>query len=105
MLHLGKTAKYVRESKRLTLRAAAAQLGISHVHLYNIEINKTAPSMQLLDKFREVFGVDLAVLAWCLHGDASRLPPAVRAPMEALAAAWREELGPIAEENQVAEAN
>lgn len=105
MIHLGKTAKRVRESKNLSLRAAAEQLEISHVHLYNIEINKTAPSIQLLDKFREVFGVDLAVLAWCLHGDASRLPAAVRGPMEALAAAWRDELGLTADESQVAEAD
>jgi transcriptional regulator with XRE-family HTH domain len=105
MIHLGKTARYVREHKGLTLRAAAQQLEISHVHLCNIENNKAAPSLQLLDKFREVYGIDLAVLAWCLHGDVSRLPPAVRAPMEALAAAWREELGPIAEENQVAGAD
>jgi hypothetical protein len=96
MIHLGQTARYVREHKKMTLREAAAKLGISHVHLCNIENNHAAASLQLLDKVKEVYGVDLMVLAWCLHGDPERLPPSVREPMKALAAAWRKELGDIA---------
>ena len=101
MLFLGKTARYVRERKGLTTRAAADLLSISHAHLINIENNKAAPSMALLDKFREVFGIDLPVLAWCLYGDPKALPQAVRGPMEALARAWRAELGDVAEKSMV----
>src|SRR3954466_8823377 len=93
MLLLGKTARYVRERKGLTTRAAAELLDISHAHLINIENNKAAPSMALLDRFRHVFGVELPVLTWCLHGDPEERPARVRAPMKALADAWRKELG------------
>src|SRR5262249_50712372 len=93
MIHLGKTARYVRERKKLTLREAAARLSISHVHLCNIENNHAVASLQLLEKMKEVYGVDLMVLAWCLHGDPDRLPASVRGPMKALAKAWRNELG------------
>ena len=95
MIHIGKTAKYVRERKGLTLRGAAAALGISHVHLSNIENNEATTSLPQLDKFREVYGVDLVVLAWCLFGDIEKLPVAVRGPMKALGEAWKKELGEI----------
>src|SRR4051794_34198969 len=95
MLHLGRTAKYVREKKGLTVRAAANLLGISHVHLVNIENNHALPSMTMLEKFKEAYGVDLPVLAWCLFGDPERLPAALRGPMMALADAWRKELGDL----------
>jgi transcriptional regulator with XRE-family HTH domain len=93
MMHVGKTARYVREQKGLTLRAAAEMLEISHVHLCNIENNRAVASLQLLEKMKEVYGVDLIVLGWCLYGDLNRLPPAVRAPMKALGEAWKKELG------------
>jgi transcriptional regulator with XRE-family HTH domain len=91
-MYLGKTAKYLREELGLTQRAAAEALGISYVHLSNIENNKAIPSAGLLDRYRELWGVDLYVLAWCLHGDLNRLPKAVRKPMAELAAAWKHQL-------------
>jgi transcriptional regulator with XRE-family HTH domain len=93
MYPIGKTAKYLRERRGLTLRAAAESLGITHVHLCNVENGKATPSLDLLDRLREVYGVDVATLAWCLYGDVSKLPKSVQAPMRALAAAWRRELG------------
>jgi transcriptional regulator with XRE-family HTH domain len=96
MIHIGKTARYLRESLGLTQRAAAEQLNISYVHLCNIENSKAMPSPSLLERFRELWNVDLYVLAWCLHGDAEKLPKALRKPMTELAKAWREQLGTIA---------
>lgn len=100
MIHLGKTARYVRERKKLTLREAAAQLHISFAHLCNIENNKVAASLNLLEQMKLVYGVDLMVLAWCIHGDPEKLPPAVREPMKALAAAWKSELGDMVTEEE-----
>jgi transcriptional regulator with XRE-family HTH domain len=97
MMHLGKTARYVRERKGLTLRTVAEMLGISHVHLCNIENNRAVASLQLLEKMRDVYGVDLIVLGWCLYGDLNRLPPAVRTPMTVLGEAWKRELGDLVE--------
>lgn len=100
MIHLGKTARYLRERKKLSQRGAADALGISQVHLSNIENNKALPSPALVNRYRELWGVDLHVLAWCLHGDPSELPEAVRGPMQDLATAWRRELGDLIESSE-----
>lgn len=92
MIHLGKTARYLRETLGLTQRAAAEQLGISCVHLCNIENNKAIPSPALLDRFRELWNVDLYVLAWCLYGDPKKLPKSLRKPMTELSKAWQEQI-------------
>jgi len=92
MIKLGSTIKYVRETKGLTQRSAAAALGVSDVHLCNLEHDKARPSAELLGKIHQEWNVDLYVLAWCLHGDVKRLPKGIRAPMEKLAAAWRSDL-------------
>lgn len=92
MIHLGKTARHLRESLGLTQRAAAKELDISVVHLCNVENNKAVPSPALLERFRELWNVDLYVLAWCLHGDTEKLPKGVRKPMAELAKAWQKQL-------------
>ncbi len=97
MIHLGKSAKYLRERKGLSQKAAADALGISQVHLSNIENNKALPSPNLLDRFRDLWGVDLYVLAWCVFGDPTKLPKAIRKPMQELADAWRRQLGDVVE--------
>src|SRR5713226_5066698 len=98
MIHLGKTARYLRERKGMTQIAAAEALGISQVHLSNIENNKAIPSPKLMDRYTELWGIDLYVLAWSVFGDATKLPPAVRGPMVALSTAWRKELGDLVPE-------
>jgi len=100
MIYLGQTARYLRESFGLTQRAAAERLGISYVHLCNIENNKSVPSPELLEKFREVWDVDLYVLAWCLHGDANKLPKPLRKPMNDLAKAWQDQIERAVAKNQ-----
>jgi len=97
MLHLGRTARLLRERHGLTQKAAAEALGITQVHLSNIENNKSVPSTHLLDRYRELWGIDLYVLAWCLFGDPAELPASVRKPMVNLTRAWRKELGGLSE--------
>lgn len=92
MINLGRTIKYVREAKGLTQRAAAGALGVSDVHLCNVEHDKARPSAQLLSKIQKEWNIDIYVLAWCLQGDVTQLPKAVRGPMEQLAKAWRRDL-------------
>lgn len=92
MLYLGKTARHLRESLGLSQRKAAEELGISYVHMCNIENNKAMPSPSLLDRYRELWGVDLYVLAWCLHGDRRKLPKAVREAAGDLASAWQDQV-------------
>lgn len=95
MIHVGKTARHLRESLGMTQRAAAEKLGISVVHLCNIENSKSAPSPALLERFRELWNVDLYMLAWCLHGDLEKLPKAVHKPMAELARAWQGQLDSV----------
>jgi transcriptional regulator with XRE-family HTH domain len=100
MIHVGKTARHLRELLGLTQRAAAEELGISVVHLCNIENNKAAPSPALLERFRELWSVDLYILAWCLHGDVEKLPETVRKPMAELAKAWQGQLRSVIAHNR-----
>lgn len=70
MSDIGQTARYVRERLGLTQRAAATALGVSAVHLSNVERGRTVPSSSLLARFSEVYGIDVYVLAYCLDDDA-----------------------------------
>ncbi len=92
MVHLGSTIRYVRETKGLSQQEAASDLEISNVHLCNLERDKANPSPELLARINDAWKVDLYVLSWCLNGDLSRLPPAMRKPMEQLVNIWRSEL-------------
>ena len=92
MIKIGNTARHLRESLGLTQREAARQLKVTAVHLCNVESNKSAPSSELVGRYRELWDVDLYVLAWCLHGDTDKLPIAIRKPMRELAKAWKQDL-------------
>ncbi len=89
-IYLGQTARKLRDSLGLTQRAAAEALGISFVHLCNIEKNRAAPSQALIDKYRVLWGVDLYVYAWCSAGDTEKLPKAVRKSATELAKGWQQ---------------
>lgn len=92
MISIGATAKRLRDAFGLTQRVAAERLGISNVHLCNVEKNKSTPSTSLLEAYRREFGVDLYVLAWCEQGDAESLPPSVRSAARQLHKAWSREV-------------
>ncbi len=68
-LDMSKTAVYIRKTLGLTQRAAAKALGITAVHLCNVENGRGQPSLDLIDKYQQVWGVDLYVLAWCREGN------------------------------------
>jgi len=74
---VGESARALREQLGLSQKEAAAELGISNVHLCNLEKNNSNPSPELLAKYRELWGVDLYVFAWCREGNLDRLPKSV----------------------------
>ncbi len=76
----------------MTQRAAAEALGVSYVHLSNVERGKAEPSSSLLERFKSVFGVDLHVVAWCLFEDESQVPESLQIPRRHLAQEWRKVL-------------
>jgi len=57
--------------------------------LCNVESDKKQPSQSLLDRYRELWGIDLYVLAWSLHGDVSQLPKPLQAAAKALSDRWK----------------
>lgn len=88
MRYIGQTAREVRSRLGMSQQAMADEIGVSVVHLCNIENGKSKPSAGLLDKYREFAGVDLYVLAWASEGDTSSLPEGIREAAEALQIAW-----------------
>jgi transcriptional regulator with XRE-family HTH domain len=90
---LGTTLRELRVDRlQLTQRELAEKLRISVVHLSNIETGTANPSRDLVDRFRDLCGVDLYILTWCRHGDLQKLPAPVRKAAQALADAMEEEL-------------
>jgi transcriptional regulator with XRE-family HTH domain len=100
-IHLGQTARDFRVSLGLTQRAAADALGVSYVHLCNVEKNRTAPSQALVDRYRELWGVDLHVLAWCSRGNVNMLPKDLRRAASELDKAWRDYVDSLVESNEL----
>lgn len=62
-LPIGKTIAALRMCRGLSQRAAAKELGISHVFLSNMENNKNSPTVRTLDLFWKVWGVDVYLMA------------------------------------------
>jgi transcriptional regulator with XRE-family HTH domain len=95
MIHVGKTARQLRESLGLTQVEMANKLGITSIYISKIENEHSFPTRQMIERYREAFGVDLYVLAWCQHGDIEKLPAAIREPAAALAKAWEKRFGAL----------
>jgi transcriptional regulator with XRE-family HTH domain len=94
---IGQTARFVRESRGLTQRAAAEALGVSAVHLSNIERGRTQPSAALIARFKDVYGLDVYILCHCMD-ESEDAPPAVVQARRSLAQAMREQLAGAVEE-------
>lgn len=63
----------VRKHLGWTQRHAAKVIGITHVHLCNIENGKADASLKLIGEMNHSYGYDLIVSAWMASGE--RLPP------------------------------
>src|SRR5688572_16389507 len=92
MIKLGEAARYLRTQFGLSLRQAAEELQISFVHLSNIENGKASPSPEMLEKFRQAWGIDLYMLAAGMFSDRTRVPKPLREPLDALTKAWKQEV-------------
>ena len=92
MTAIGTTVRYVREKRGMTQKAAAEALGVSSVHLSNVERGVTTPSALLISRFAEVFGIDCYVLNYCTE-DAGDVPDRVKQARRKLGEALRRQLG------------
>lgn len=68
-MNIGNTIRAVRYTLGLSQRAAAAVVGISHVHMNNIENGLASPTLTMLEKFYEAWGIDLYLYCAALEGD------------------------------------
>ncbi|MCG8585864.1 MAG: helix-turn-helix domain-containing protein [Pirellulales bacterium] len=99
-IKLGDAARELRETLGITQRDAAAALDITDVHLCNVEKNRSVPSPALMDKYREKWGIDLYVFAWCRHGKTSDLPKPMQKAASTLLKGWNARLESVAEESR-----
>ena len=63
MINLCDAARELRSRLGLSVRKAAKELRISFVHLSNIENNNVSPSPEIIDRFRQAWGIDLYMFA------------------------------------------
>ena len=96
MIDISQTARYVRERRGMTQRAAADALGVSAVHLSNVERGRAVPSSSLLSRLKDVYKIDVYVLAFCLDDGADDAPVGLSQARRTLADAMRESLGELA---------
>lgn len=87
-INLGQAARDLRKRLKLSLREAEAELGISYVHLCNIENGKVSPSSGVIERFQEAWGIDLYMFALAFHSD-NDTPRTLQAPVKALEEACR----------------
>lgn len=65
-LPIGEALREVRDWIGLSQRAAAKQIGCSHVHLNNVENEKCSTTVEMLDKIYAAWKVDVYLVA-CLR--------------------------------------
>lgn len=92
MISVGESARSLREQLGLSQKEAAVELGISNVHLCNIEKDNSNPSPELLAKYRDKWGVDLYVFAWCRVGDIDGLPKQLQSAAKSLSEGWQQQI-------------
>jgi transcriptional regulator with XRE-family HTH domain len=91
-INLGKAAQDLRDRLGLSLRDAALELGVSYPHLCNVENGKASPSPEIIEKFHEAWGIDLYMFALAFHSDDRETPKALRGPVKAMAAGWKQHI-------------
>jgi len=73
MIHLGKSAKCLRERLGYSQREAGKALGISYPHLNAIENGKASPTAGMIERYYTAWGIDLYMMAMIMFDDGSRL--------------------------------
>ena len=97
MINLCDAARELRTRIGLSVRKAAEELGISYVHLSNIENNKVSPSPEIIDRFHQAWGIDLYMFAVCKFSDLNGFSERVARPLERLRVAWEHEIDALIE--------
>lgn len=89
---LGNAAQDLRKRLKLSLRGAAKELGISYVHLCNVENSKASLSPQTIERFHDAWGIDLYMYALAFHGEDRSTPKVLRSQVKALTKGWKQHI-------------
>lgn len=92
MIKLGEAARHLREQLGLSQRAAAEELGISHVHLSNIENGKASPTAAMIEKYYQTWKIDLYMFAVANFTTDDRVPVSLRTSVNKLRQVWNSEI-------------
>ena len=69
---IGEALKQLRVRQNLSQRAAASQAGMSYVYWNRIEREKSSPTVEILDRIRVAFGVDVYMMASKMRSEADK---------------------------------
>lgn len=76
-MNIGQVFKKLRKEKfKLSGSEMAKKLGISNVHLSNIENNRRGTNFKLLEKMSELLGIPVQVIFW-FSIDEDQLPSSI----------------------------
>jgi transcriptional regulator with XRE-family HTH domain len=63
-MKFGKHIKAARNRRKCIQKNAASILGITAIHLSNLEKDKSTPSLELIESIHAYFGVNVYICAW-----------------------------------------
>ena len=99
-LPLAVTIKRIRESHGWSKDKMAAEIGVCGSHYRQFEAGHYEVPLRIIERIREVTGIDPYVLAYCLHHNANKLPPEIQKLQKAFGAGWDLQLTEMAKIHQ-----
>lgn len=89
---MGMVLRQIRETLGWDRKRMAQELGPSVATLSILESGGSPVSVALIEKVRELTGLDPYVLAYCLYVDHSQLPAPIQEKLAALKDEWAKQL-------------
>jgi transcriptional regulator with XRE-family HTH domain len=91
-MNISEAAKYLRRRLGLSQRVAASLMEVDYSHLCKMERGYHLPSVRMVEKYYEAFGIDLYMLAAVRSENESRIPPQMREVCAELREMWESEI-------------
>lgn len=89
---LNEALRRIRETLGWEVKRMAQELGMAPLSLSGREAGKDPVSVALIERVRDLTGLDPYVLAYCLFVDHSALPAPVQEKLDALKDEWMKQL-------------
>ena len=89
---LGRTIRTIRERIGESPDEMAAKLALDPAFLARLESGDETPMPWHIERFDEVYSVNLWTAMWCFFGDNTKLPEAVQRSASAITAMWDQDM-------------